>query len=102
MDDPPRGLSRRDFLKLSGLGLLGLMIPGRPLSFFSDLGPGSASEPPLQGRVVSGVLWAYDVPSSTGKRVKLYWRDLVVNIDITAIDEDAGAVHHGVQRQHAP
>ncbi len=91
MDDPYSGLSRRDFLKLSGLGLLGLLFPGRPLSFFSDLEPVSASEPPLQGRVVSGVLWAYDVPSSTGKRVKLYWRDLVVNIDSTAIDEDASA-----------
>ena len=91
MDNFRSGLSRRDFLKLSGLGLLGLLLPGRPLSFFSDLGPVSASEPPLQGRVVSGTLWAYDVPSSTGKRVKLYWRDLVVNIDSTAIDEDASA-----------
>lgn len=91
MDDPTRGLSRRDFLKLSGLGLLGLIIPGRPLSFFSDLGPDAASEPPLQGRVVSGVLWAYDIPSTKGKRVKLYWRDLIVNIDSTAIDEDASA-----------
>jgi len=107
MDNFRSGLSRRDFLKLSGLGLLGLLLPGHPLSFFSDpstgspeerwdfagrrLEPVSASEPPLQGRVVSGVLWAYDVPSSTGKRVKLYWRDLVVNIDSTAIDEDASA-----------
>ncbi len=85
------GLTRRDFLKLSGLGLLGLMLPGRPLSFFSNLGPASAPELALQGRITSGVLWAYDIPSDKGERVKLYWRDLIVNIDSTAIDEDASA-----------
>jgi hypothetical protein len=88
MNDPHSGLSRRDFLKLSGLGLLGLLIPGRPLSFFSDLTTASEPEPALQGRIATGVLWAYDTPSSKGKRVKLYWRDLIVNIDRTAIDED--------------
>ncbi|MFZ5857233.1 MAG: L,D-transpeptidase [Chloroflexota bacterium] len=93
------GLSRRDFLKLSGLGLMGLLAPGQPLSFFSDpstgsgqrLSPASVSEPPLQGRVAASTLWAHDAPSSKGKRVKLYWRDLVVNIDHTAIDEDTSA-----------
>ncbi|RJP47351.1 MAG: twin-arginine translocation signal domain-containing protein, partial [Anaerolineaceae bacterium] len=37
MGNTNSGLSRRDFLKLSGLGLLGLLAPGQPLSFFSDL-----------------------------------------------------------------
>jgi hypothetical protein len=91
MDNFHGGLSRRDFLKLSGLGLLGLLIPGRPLSFFSDPLADPAPEPPLQGRIATGVLWAYDIPSSKGNRVKLYWRDLIVNIDSTAIDEDASA-----------
>lgn len=89
MDDLYSGLSRRDFLKLSGLGLLGLILPGRPLSFFSDVGPASVSEPALQGRVATGTVWAYDIPSAKGKRLKLYWRDLIVDIDRTAIDEDA-------------
>jgi len=92
MDDPTRGLSRRDFLKLSGLGLLGLFLPGgHPLSFFSDPVTVSAPEPALQGRITTSTNWAYDIPSSKGKRVKLYWRDLIVNIDRTAVDEDASA-----------
>jgi lipoprotein-anchoring transpeptidase ErfK/SrfK len=91
MNESTRGLSRRDFLKLSGLGLLGLILPGRPLSFFSDPATASVSEPALQGRIAASVLWAYDTPSGKGKRVKLYWRDLIVNIDTTAIDEDVTA-----------
>ena len=91
MDESYRGLSRRDFLKLSGLGLLGLLLPGRPLSFFLDGELVSAPEPPLQGRVATASVWAYDVPSSKGKRLKLYWRDLIVDIDRTAVDEDTSA-----------
>ena len=91
MDDLYSGLSRRDFLKLSGLGLLGLILPGRPLSFFSDPATASVSEPALQGRIATGTVWAYDIPSTKGKRLKLYWRDLIVDIDRTAIDEDASA-----------
>jgi lipoprotein-anchoring transpeptidase ErfK/SrfK len=89
MNDPNRGLSRREFLKLSGLGLLGLLLPGRPLSFFSDPSTGPAAAAPLQGRIATGSLWSYDIPSSKGKRVKMYWRDLIVNLDTTAIDEDS-------------
>lgn len=93
MDDLSRGLSRRDFLKMSGLGLLGLAIPGRPLSFFSDLGSRLAtdSDPDFQGRISAESLWAYDIPSPKGGRVKMYWRDLLVNIDSAAIDEDTSA-----------
>lgn len=107
MDDPYGGLTRRDFLKLSGLGLLGLLLPGRPLSFFSDPstalrlrsgqgtgqrpGPDAADEPPLQGRIISNALWSFDIPSNKGRRVKFYWRDLLVDIDRAAIDEDVGA-----------
>ncbi len=104
-NDPYDGLSRRDFLKLSGLGLLGLLTPGRPLSFFSDLLTGSpfgdfarqrlgadaAPEPPLQGRIIANALWSYDAPSSKAQRVKFYWRDLIVDIDRAAVDEDTGA-----------
>jgi lipoprotein-anchoring transpeptidase ErfK/SrfK len=91
MHDPDSRLSRRDFLKLGGPGLLGLTLPSRPLSFFSDLSPDPASEPALQGRITTGTAWAYDMPSNKGQRVKLYWRDLIVDIDHPAIDEDASA-----------
>lgn len=85
------GLSRRDFLKLSGLGLLGLFVPSRPLSFFSNVSRAAAPGPLSQGRVTTDTLWAYDIPSHKGNRVKLYWRDLVVDLDTTAIDEDPEA-----------
>ncbi|GER79026.1 MAG: hypothetical protein PGMFKBFP_01997 [Anaerolineales bacterium] len=97
MNDSDGGLSRRDFLKLSGLGLLGLFTRARPLSFFfdapprADLGAGAASEPPLQGRVISNALWAYNAPSPKSQPVKFYWRDLLVDIDSAAIDDDASA-----------
>lgn len=91
MEKSNGGLSRRDFLKLSGLGLLGFITPGRPLSFFSDPITVSASGPALQGRVAASTIWAYDIPSHKGKRVKLYWRDLIVEIDRTAIDEDVNS-----------
>lgn len=91
MNNPTRGLSRRDFLKLSGLGLLGLAFPGRPLPFFLDPAAGPAASATLQGRIATGMLWSYDAPSPKGKRVKMYWRDLVVNIVGTAIDEDTTA-----------
>jgi lipoprotein-anchoring transpeptidase ErfK/SrfK len=96
MNDFTRGRSRRDFLKLSGLSLLGLLVPGRPLSFFSDpllsdhqaASAHLAGVTSLQGRITTGYLWSYDSPSNKGKRVKMYWRDLVVNIIGTAIDDD--------------
>ncbi len=107
MNDSSRGLSRRDFLKLSGLGLLGLLLPGRPLSFFPDpsilrqvqdnasiridLEVGAPAQARLQGRISTGLLWSYDIPSNKGKRVKMYWRDLVVNIVGSAFDDDTTA-----------
>ena len=91
MNASSRGLTRRDFLKLSGLGLLGLLVPGRPLSFFSDLSAVPSPEAPLQGRIATGLLWSYDIPSNTGKRMKMYWRDLIVNIVGAALDEDTTA-----------
>jgi len=96
MNDSPRRLSRRDILKLGGYGLLGLLAPPRALSLLSNASislradgtADSASPPPLQGRVSAGVLWSYDIPSNKGKRVKMYWRDLIFNIRGAGIDDD--------------
>jgi hypothetical protein len=82
-------LSRREFLKLGGVGLLGLGIPSRPLYHLSS--PHREDAPSLQGRITTDTAWSYDSPSNKGKHVKVYWRDLVVNIDHTAIDEDTTA-----------
>ncbi|MBI3173144.1 MAG: L,D-transpeptidase [Chloroflexi bacterium] len=78
----PRALTRRDFLKLSGLGLMGLMLPEIPLKALND--PYNA----LSGRVASPVLWTYDRPSAKAQRVKMYWRDLILPITNVTVDED--------------
>jgi lipoprotein-anchoring transpeptidase ErfK/SrfK len=82
----PRAVTRRDFLKLSGFGLLGLMLPAPSLQALQDpLGS-------VSGRVASPVLWTYDRPSNEGERVKMYWRDLILPITgITVNEEDTEA-----------
>jgi lipoprotein-anchoring transpeptidase ErfK/SrfK len=78
--------SRRDFLKLSSYGLMGIFLP--------DL---SSHLPPqdefanLQGRIIDRTVWSYDEPNAKSRRAKLYWHDLVVPITNTTIGEDEGA-----------
>ena len=76
--------SRRDFLKLSGAGLLGGFLAGLHLDrAFAD----SASIP-AQGRIaVFGNL--YNEPSFTAKSTFIYGRDAVVNIT-GVVDGDIG------------
>ncbi|MDP2976503.1 MAG: twin-arginine translocation signal domain-containing protein, partial [Anaerolineales bacterium] len=79
-------ISRRDFLKLSGAGLLGLLLPQFSLE------PASAQFiADQQGRVTTTTLNGYDAPALTGKVVKAYWRDVVLPITATVISEDETA-----------
>ncbi|MGE5251027.1 MAG: L,D-transpeptidase [Bacteroidota bacterium] len=71
--------TRRDFLKLSGLGMLGLFVPALPDESFP---------PGLSGRVTSRTLWVYDRPSFDGGRIKMYWRDLILPITSVTVNED--------------
>jgi lipoprotein-anchoring transpeptidase ErfK/SrfK len=73
--------SRRDFLKLSGLGLAGLFLP--PLNFSFD--DGFTAQ---QGRVTSRITWMFDRPSNSATLVKLCYRDMLLNISNTAISDD--------------
>jgi lipoprotein-anchoring transpeptidase ErfK/SrfK len=75
-------LSRRDFLKLSGYSLMGIFLPNLPRHFLAD------EFADLQGRVTDRSLWTYDAPSTKAKQVKLYWRDLIVPITTTAVNEE--------------
>jgi hypothetical protein len=77
-------LSRRDFLKLSGYGLMGLVLPPPSLPQQDDFSN-------LQGRVLDRTVWSYDAPNFKSARRKLYWRDLVFPISNTAIGEDEAA-----------
>lgn len=75
-------LSRRDFLKLSGLGFASLMAA--PLDFDSD-DPFDLQ----QGRVTVRTVWMHETPSADSKKIKLLPRDALVKITNTAVSEDA-------------
>lgn len=76
-------ISRRDFLKLSGYGILGMIAPN--LSFTAD------EFNNLQGRVIDRTLWSYDEPDKKSGRKKLYWHDLIIPINNTTIGLDETA-----------
>ncbi|MBK9924862.1 MAG: L,D-transpeptidase [Anaerolineales bacterium] len=78
-------ISRRDFLKLSGYGLMGMLLPNLSLS---PLGDKFTS---LQGRVIDRVIWAYDEPNRKSKHKKLYWHDIIFRITDTALSDDETA-----------
>ena len=78
--------SRRDFLKLSGYGLMGMLLPNLSLNL-----PAQDEFTSLQGRVIDRILWSFDEPNLKSKRQKLYWRDLVVPITNTTVSEDEKA-----------
>jgi len=88
--------SRRDFLKLSGLGLFGLFLPNFHLQL-----PAAHNAFPLnqQGRVASKTLWVYDRSSFSGKRIQMYWRDLILPIENVTINEDDPAAYNRVWYQ---
>lgn len=78
--------SRREFLKLTGLSFAGLFLPNSFQRHNQD-----DIFDNLQGRVLDRTLWSYDAPSFKGKRQKIYWRDLVLNIANTTISDDQKA-----------
>lgn len=78
---PNSPLSRRDFLKLSGLGLLSAVLPtpAQPRQL----------DGVLQGRVIDPSIRVFDVPSFSGREVRVHWKDSVVPISgVTVGDEE--------------
>ncbi|MFN8411652.1 MAG: twin-arginine translocation signal domain-containing protein, partial [Anaerolineales bacterium] len=82
-----KNVSRRDFLKLSGVGLASLFSP--PLNFYLD-DPFTAQ----QGRVTSRIAWMYDRPSLQGTQIKICQRDVLLNIINTAFSDDVNTYNH--------
>lgn len=78
-------ISRRDFLKLSGYGLMGILLPELSLS------PPADPFTSLQGRIIDRTIWSYEEPNRKSKKKKLYWRDLIVQIANTALGDDETA-----------
>lgn len=89
----PRALTRRDFLKLGGLGLLGMLTPSLPLQALEDPFKG------ISGRVASPVLWTYNRPSTSGERVKMYWRDLILPISGVTVNEEEPEAYNRIWYQ---
>jgi L,D-transpeptidase catalytic domain len=79
-------ISRRDFLKLSGYGFMGMFLPN-----LSSYLPQQDDFANLQGRIIDRTVWTFDEPNSKSKRAKLYWHDLVIPITNTTIGDDESA-----------
>lgn len=73
-------LDRRDFLKLAGFGLAGLLLP--PFEGLRE------APPTHQGRVTDLKSVVYDQPSFQGKELKVYWKDMIVPLDGATLSEE--------------
>jgi hypothetical protein len=101
----PPSITRQGFLKLAGLGLLGIFAPGEWLT--KQRITRFAGET-MQGRVTEEKIQVYDQPSTNGNKVKLYWRDGLFPITSATVGDsepsynrvwyqigDEGFVHSG-------
>jgi lipoprotein-anchoring transpeptidase ErfK/SrfK len=79
--------SRRDFLKLSSLGMIGLFL--EPLKSLRDLIPNQL------GRVAEMKITLYDRPSLQGTELKVYWRDMILPITEVTIG-DVEPIHNRI------
>lgn len=73
-------ISRRDFLKFSGLGFAGLFASPKVqrLNVLSN----------QQGRVIYDSIHTYDIPSFSGKITRQYWTDTIIPITEVTIGDD--------------
>ncbi|HLE14735.1 MAG TPA: L,D-transpeptidase [Anaerolineales bacterium] len=77
----PSPISRREFLRLGGLGFASALFPG-----FSRL---TDQTVPLQGRVTEAKVVVFDRPSLIGNPVKTYWKDMILSVaEATVGDEE--------------
>ncbi len=76
-------LTRRDFLRLTSISLLGLA--------FKPLPPEDQAQPIFYGRVIVIYITVYSRPSAFGRTVKLYERETILPIYGEVMGEDDGA-----------
>lgn len=72
--NPPATFSRRDFIKASSAGLLGLFLADL------NLGRALAADTPRQGRMTLSGINLYEEPFFKAKKLHIYGRDEVVKI----------------------
>jgi hypothetical protein len=81
-------ISRRDFLKLGGVGLFGLFLP--QIKSLTD--PTNVLlTPSQQGRVTDATINIYKSPSFDDEVVSIYWRDIVLPLTGIAVSDDLSA-----------
>lgn len=74
-------ISRRDFLHVSSLGVIGLL--SHPLNKLRDIVPDQ------MGRVAEMKSTIYDRPSLEGNKVKIYWKDMILPLtEVTVGDKE--------------
>lgn len=88
----PASLSRRDFLRLSSISLLGLA--------FKPLPPEDQPEPIFYGRVIFVYLTVYSRPSVNGRTIALHDLETILPIYAEVEGEDAGAYNKKWYRTH--
>ena len=78
-------ISRREFLKLGGVGLFGLLLPKNtnPTSPSNSLFPSGQ-----QGRVTDATINIFRSPSFDDEVINIYWKDIVLHITGISISED--------------
>jgi len=81
-------ISRRDFLKLGGVGLFGFLLPqfSTPQSIVKDIFPAGQ-----QGRVTDATINLYKTPSFEDEVISIFWRDIVLHITGITISDDVSA-----------
>jgi len=80
-------ITRRDFLKLSGAGLMGALISG----IHADLSRAQGLTDGLQGRIIADTINTYAEPSDQAKFVTSFYHDQVIPIRETALGLDETA-----------
>lgn len=81
-------ISRREFLKLGGMGLFGLWLPSitNPTPSANFLFPSGQ-----QGRVTDATINIYRSPSFDDEAISIYWKDIVLHITGISISENLSA-----------
>ncbi|HBX69147.1 MAG TPA: hypothetical protein DEH25_07140 [Chloroflexi bacterium] len=77
-------ITRRDFLKLSGLGLASF-IAAPQIRPFAQARPQLDSQ---QGRVIYDSIQTFDIPSFSGNLTRQYWTDTIIPITEVTIGDD--------------
>ena len=81
-------ISRREFLKLGGMGLFGLLLPNitDPTSSTNFLFPSDQ-----QGRITDSTINIYRSPNLDSDVISIFWKDIVLHITGISISEDVSA-----------